>query len=160
MKREIGFTIIELVVVIIVIGILSVAVFPNMNLMQGFNEAGYKDAIKSGLEFSRKSAIGQRRNVKVALSNSALTFTIDNDVLDGASAGTYPRALALPARSLFCSPGVTNMVCAPSGVALTGTNTIVYTPLGKLSGGAAASYVVSGKASFSVTVEGETGYVH
>jgi MSHA pilin protein MshC len=160
MKREIGFTIIELVVVIIVIGVLSVAILPNVNLLQGFNEAGYRDSIKSSLEYSRKSAVGQRRNVRVTLSNNALTFMIDNDVPDGAAAGTYPRGLGLPASSSFCSSGVTNMVCAPNGVSLIGTNSIVFTPLGKLSGGAVASYVISGKTTFNVTVEGETGYVH
>jgi len=161
MRHDHGFTLIELVVVIIVVGILAIAVMPSMTGLQGFNDVGFRDSIKASIAFARKSAVAQRRNVHVALATNTLTFTIDNDVPDGVGAGQHPRNLVLPSASTYCgSGGAGNMVCAPSGITLTGTNTLDFTPSGKLSSGAIATFTIAGKSSYSLTVEAETGYVH
>jgi len=156
--RQSGFTLVELVVVIIVVGILAMTVFPRMDLLRGYDEAGYRDKVRSTLAFARTSAVAQRRNVRVALVGNNLALSIDNDVPEGANAGAYPRPLNLPATDSRCS-GSANMICAPSGVTLIGANALTFVPLGRLSGVANAAYTVTGQTAYTVTVEAETGYV-
>lgn len=156
-RRRSGFTLIELITIMLLVGIMAVVVLPRFDLLRGFDEVGYRDKVKATLEYARKSAVAQRRNVRVALAANNLTLTIDNDVPEGVSAGTFPRALALPAPDGACG-GATNQICAPAGVTLTGPATLSFTPLGKPS--AASAYIVTGDGATTITVEAETGYVH
>jgi len=151
---------VELIVTMIIVGIMAVAVLPRMDLLKGFDEIGYRDKLRATLEYARKSAVAQRRNVKVALAANNLTLTVDNDIPEGAAANTFPRALALPGPDQACG-GTTNQVCAPSGVTLAGPATLTFSPLGRPS--AAASYTVTGVApafaTYAISVTAETGYV-
>ena len=155
-----GFTMVELIVVMIVIGIMAVVVLPRFDLLKGFDEVGYRDKLRATLEYARKSAVAQRRNVRVVLAGNSLTLTIDNDVPEGAGAGAYPRALTLPAADRACG-GSTNQICAPGGVTLAGPATLTFSALGVPS--AAGAYTVTGVApgfaTYPITVTAETGYV-
>lgn len=158
-RTQQGFTLIELIVTMIVIAILAVVVVPKFSLLKGYDEVGYRDKVKATLEYARKSAVAQRRNVRVSLASNNLTLDIDNDVPEGASAGAYPRALSLPTTDNVCNPPVANKICAPTnGVTMTGPATLSFTPQGKPS--AAGSYSVIGDSTQTITVEAETGYVH
>lgn len=157
-RGQSGFTMIELIVMMIVIGIMAVVVLPRFDLLRGFDEVGYRDKVRATLEYARKSAVAQRRNVRVVLAGNSLTLSIDNDIPEGGSANTYPRALVLPARDGACG-GATNQICAPSGVTLSSaTATLTFSALGKPS--VAATYTVTGDGSHTINVEAETGYVH
>jgi MSHA pilin protein MshC len=152
-----GFTLIELVVTIIIIGILAVVALPRFDLLKGYDEVGYRDKVKATLEYARKSAVAQRRNVRVSLAGNNLSLAIDNDVPEGAGAATYPRALTLPAPDRACG-GATNQICPPDNVTLAGPATLAFSPLGRPSAG--ATYTVTGDGANTITVEAETGYVH
>jgi MSHA pilin protein MshC len=65
---------------ILLIGILSATAIPRMNLIDGFDEAGYRDQVIAALQFARKAAVAQRRNVQVTLADNSLSF----DVASGA----------------------------------------------------------------------------
>jgi len=155
-RRQPGFTLIELITVMLIIGILAFIVVPRLDLLRGFDEIGYRDKVKATLEYARKSAVAQRRNVRVSLAGNNLTLTIDNDVPEGGAANTFPRALALPVPDAAC--GATNQICAPSGVTLAGTATLSFTPLGVPS--STGAYTVTGESTQTITVEAESGYVH
>lgn len=149
-----GFTLIELVMVLVLLGILAVFVLPRVDLTQGFDEVGYRDAVRSTLEYARKSAVAQRRNVRVVLAGNNLTLTIDNVTPDTVGAGTFPRNLALPAADRRCG-GAVNQLCAPANIALAGPATLTFTPLGQPN--AAAVYTVTGQPAINVAPE--TGHV-
>lgn len=150
-----GFTLIELVMVIIILGILAVFVLPRIDLTRGFDEVGFHDAARSTLEYARKSAIAERRNVRVTLAGNNLTLTIDNVGPEAAGAGTFPRQLALPVPDRRCG-GAVHQLCAPPGIALGGgPATLDFSPLGRAS--ANAVYTVTGQPD--ILVEAETGYV-
>lgn len=152
-----GFTLVELVMVIVLVGVLAVVVVPRMDLFSGVNEVGYRDKVRGALEFARKAAVSGRRSVRVSLAGNNLSLAADNIETGGAGAGTYPRALALPAADRACG-GVTNQVCAPTGVTVAGPATLAFNPLGQPSAGAV--YTVTGTSAWTITVEAETGYVH
>lgn len=149
-----GFTLIELIMVVLILGILAVFVLPRTDLTQGFDEVGFHDAARSTLEYARKSAIAERRNVRVTLAGNNLTLTIANDIPEGANANNFARALALPAPDRRCG-GPVNQLCAPPGIALGGPATLDFSPLGRPS--AAAVYTVTDQPD--ILVEAETGHV-
>ncbi len=153
-----GFTTIELIVTILVIGILSAVAIPRMNLIDGFDEIGFRDQVAASLEFARKSAVAKRRNVQVTFQsnkldpNYGLSFDYARDVPDSIAASTFNEPLLLPGSSA-------NRI-APRQVAttVTGPATLVFDPLGRATAGSYV-YTVTGDSTRTITVEAGTGYV-
>jgi MSHA pilin protein MshC len=149
-----GFTLIELVMVILLVGILAVFVLPRTDLTRGFEEVGFQDAVRATLEHARKSAIAERRNVRVSLAGNNLTLTIDNVGPEDPGAGSFPRQLALPTPDRRCG-GAAHQLCAPPGITLGGPATLDFSPLGRAS--TAATYTVTDQPDINVVAE--TGHV-
>ncbi|TAJ20244.1 MAG: prepilin-type N-terminal cleavage/methylation domain-containing protein [Rugosibacter sp.] len=155
-KPQTGFTLVELIMVMVLMGILATVALPRFNF-SGFNEVGFRDKLKATIEFARKSAVAQRRITCIALAGNSLALTIDNVPTDAPGAGTCPRQLTLPTSDAACG-GPINAVCAPNGVVLAGPVAISFDPLGRPS--AAAAYTVTGGTSnYTINVTAETGYV-
>lgn len=148
--RQDGFTMVELIVTLIIIGILAVVALPRLDMLRGFDAIGYRDQVRATLEYARKSAVAQRRNVRVAIAGGGVTLTVERATPEGDSGtpGDYV-ALLLPGRS-------SHQLAAPAGVTLTPDATLTFDPLGRPS--AAATLAVSGAGTISV--EAETGHVH
>lgn len=75
MRRAGGFTMVELVIVIILIGILSVVVMPRMDT-QSFRALEFRDQTVAALRYAQKTATSHRRLVCVAFTASSVTLTI------------------------------------------------------------------------------------
>lgn len=65
MTHQRGFTMIELVVTMIVIGILAVTVLPKFDVVGSMDASGYADQMASLIRYGQKTAIAQRRWVTV-----------------------------------------------------------------------------------------------
>lgn len=143
-----GFTLIELVTVMIIVGILAVAVVPRFFGTNIFQSRGFADQVQASLRYAQKEAIAQRSNVCVTLAASTITLTIAN-----ASGAAVPCTVNLP----FPSGG--NSITAPSGVTLSSSPsaTFNFDALGRTA--TAQTISVSG-ATDNIVVEAETGYVH
>jgi MSHA pilin protein MshC len=152
-----GFTLIELIMVLVILGTLAVFVLPRIELARGFDEVGFQNAVRGTLEYARKSAVAQRRNVRVTLAGNNLTLTIDDVGPEAAGAGTFPRNLPLPTPDRRCTGGQLNQLCAPAGATFTlgGPATLDFSPLGRAS--ASAVYTVTNQPN--ITVVQETGHV-
>ena len=100
---------------LVLLGILAVFALPRVNLTQGFDEVGYRDAVRATLEHARKSAVAERRNVRVALAGNNLSLSIDNVSPEDPGAGNFPRNLPLPSPDRRCG-GPDNQLCAPANV--------------------------------------------
>lgn len=161
LRRGRGFTTIELVTVMIVIGIMSYFALPRLDMLRGFDEEGYRDKARASLQYARKAAVAQRRYV-CAVINAAgdISFTVESVEPENAghsAACPYGRQLGLPATDAACG-GATNMICHPAGVTLTPAASIQFDPLGRATLGA-GTYTVSGAGNPTITVVGETGHV-
>jgi MSHA pilin protein MshC len=161
-----GFTLVELITVMILIGILAVVATPRLG-DSGFRERGFRDAVVAAVSHARLTAVASRRFVCVTLvpgTGPSATLSIARDVADPDTNPTAPvncaAAVPLPAPSDSC--GATNQVCAPSGVALGGTTSLIFDPLGTSVTSAktvttAAIITVSNQPN--VTLQSDTGYV-
>ena len=154
-RREQGFTLIELVTVVVLVSALSVFVAPRMFNTSVFNARGLQDETLALFRYAQKTAIAQRRVVCVA-------FTIDSASL---------RISALPAHSTCDTPlrgpagAVPGTVSGKGGASYSAIPVdFSFNGLGQpvdASGAPLASQVLQISSMDSViTVEASTGYVH
>lgn len=150
-----GFTLVELVATLVVVGILAAFVAPRFLGGHGFEERGFYDETLSVLRYAQKSAVAQRRLVCVAFTAKTVTLTIAsanpaancNTDLTGPN-GSAPYIVDASAVSKY---GNADVKFSPVPA------TLIFDPLGKP--GAAATIQISGFPQ-AITVEAETGYVH
>ncbi len=138
-----GFTFVELVVVMVIVGVLAVAVLPRFADQSAFESRGFHDETLSLLRYAQKAAIAQRRTVCVLLNGNGVTLSIDTD---SPADGVCNVALTLP-----------NAPRGGSGLAGS-TVSFQFTPLGSTNQAANISITIAG--STGITVEASTGYVH
>lgn len=144
-----GFTLVELIVTMVVVGILAIAVVPRFVSRTDFDARGFFDATASILRYAQKSAVAQRRMVCVAFGvDSSVTLTV---------AGNFGGACDAP---LAGPDGVAPYaLAAPSGVAFSAVPAnFSFLPSGEASLGQTLG--VAEFAGRSITVVATTGYVH
>ncbi|HET6720168.1 MAG TPA: type II secretion system protein [Rhodocyclaceae bacterium] len=163
--RSDGFTMIELVVTMIIIGILAVSILPRFDSLGSFDAAGFADQTQSLLRYAQKSAIAQRRWVAVDVGATPPTLcsqTVFPTCAAACAGGTGVTPIALPGGSAARPRASTSFKAGSSTV-------LCFDALGRpLAAGsavpltvAASLTVMEGAADFrTITVEPETGYVH
>lgn len=147
-RTALGFTLTELVVVMVIAGILSAFAISRINTAD-FNTEGFANQLAAAVRYAQKTAISQRRNVSVTVAAGAVSLTYPD--LGGAAVrqppGTDPFTISKPA-------------AATLGGTLAGT-TFTFSALGKPSPGGGTITVSGGDiAIITISVEPETGYVH
>jgi len=167
-EKQRGFTLVELVVVIVMIGILAVYVAPRFFDASIFKSRGFADQVQAALRYAQKQAIAQHRNVCVAVTSSDIILTIAKD--SGATNSCNQPNLVPPFTQPSTCTSSTYRICTPSSsitltLAPASPATFVFDALGKPWD--AAGTTASAKKTISISgvtnpiyVEPETGYVH
>jgi MSHA pilin protein MshC len=70
-----GFTMIELTVVIIIVGILSVVAVAKLTGVDAFEVQGFFDSTKAAVRFAQKLAVAQRTNVVVVVNATSVSVS-------------------------------------------------------------------------------------
>lgn len=145
-----GFTLIELVLVLVLLGILAIFIAPKFSDPSVFTARGFHDETLAILRYAQKTAIAQRRAVCVTLPSTGVTLRLfaDNPAPATCAAATLAQAPALAPP--FTPSGGTGLAATPSA--------FQFTPLGSTDQSSAIAITITN--STAITVEASTGYVH
>ena len=141
--RQRGFTLVELIMVIVILGVLAVYAAPRMFNTDDFKARGFHDETLSLLRYAQKTAIAQRRTVCVTLAATGVTMTVDKNTPPDGVCDSEPD-LPNPPR------GGTGLAGTPSA--------FQFTPLGSTD--QAGNITITIVNAANITVEAATGYVH
>jgi MSHA pilin protein MshC len=142
-RRAQGFTLAELVIVIVIAAILAAIAIPQFNI-RDIDEAWFQDQVRSGVRYAQRTAVAQRRCVFVSVAPTQLSLFFGN---------TSCAITVSPVKDLATDQAY--VLTAPTGITLTAApNPFSFNGLGQPS--AAATVGVAGK---TVMVNAESGYV-
>jgi MSHA pilin protein MshC len=161
-----GFTIPELVVVIVVVGVIAAVAVPRFLGQGGFDARAFYDQSQTVVRFAQKVAIAQRRDVYVDIAASRIGACYDAACTSRVPPpvnylqATTPGGAANPS-AVNCASDE-NWLCAgaPSGVSLSPAASFSFNGLGRPSLGGPLTVTVNGELTLNFTIERETGYVH
>jgi MSHA pilin protein MshC len=147
--RTAGFTIVEFVTVMVVVGILASFAIPRLTDRYGTDERGFYDQVQAALRYGQKITLATRRNVCVTINAGTATLALRYRL--GAVCGP-----AVPAPGSNTAYTIT----APAGVALSSSSPAF--DFDSASGGGPLPNVtqIVTVGNRRVTVEAVTGYVH
>ena len=153
-----GFTLLEMVVVILIMGILTLNLAPHSLNLSPFYARGFHDETLALLRYAQKSAIAHRRTVCVEFSGD-----VSVSLRISASAGTPTCTNALS--GIAGGDASTSAVTAQSNVSYTAVpDNFSFDGLGQPVDGSGALIATQSiqvvNASNSISVEAVTGYIH
>jgi len=147
-RQENGFTMVELVVVISVVGLLAAIITPRLIGTDAFASRGFYDEAQAVVRFAHKTAIAWRRPIFVCVTATGVSA--------GGAAGCGPP-LVNPAT------GGALTATAPGGVTLSPVS-FSFDGAGRPNPNSMITIVVTsaiaGDPARQIVVEAETGYVH
>jgi MSHA pilin protein MshC len=141
-QDEEGFTLVELIVTMIIIGIMAAVIMPRFASQSDFEAKGFHDETIAMLRWAQKSAVAQRRAVCAAFNANGVALSIATVAGD---ASACDGVLMLP-NTPHGGSGLTSSIGSLRFLASGATNQ--------------ASNQTVTIAAQVITIEADTGYVH
>ncbi|GAB4175888.1 MAG: hypothetical protein OHK0026_16670 [Rhodocyclaceae bacterium] len=153
-SRGKGFTVVELVVTLVILGILAAIALPRFQDSSAFTQRGFADEVKAALRYAQKAAIAMRREVCVDFLPASgslpdrLALSFNPTTTAGAACSA---ALARPGES------AAYVAAAPAGVGLALSANFRFDGLGEPRP-APVTVSLTGRA-LPITIAAQTGHV-
>ena len=154
--RQSGFTLVELIMVIVMLGALAVVAMPSFGSISIFGGASFNDQVRAALRYAQKTAVSHHRLVCATVAASNVTLSVASTF--GASSCTSPLT---PFNANSTGSCVGTFACSTKA-SVSPTATLYFQPSGSITdqSGASTSPVFSFTNAGTVTVQGDTGYVN
>lgn len=143
-QRQGGFTVIELLACIVILGVLAAVTAPRFVNMQAFAERGYADDIASSLRYARRIAIAS--DCRVRMTINADSYSAWQQATCGAGAWITP---------VLRPDGTPLDGTTPDDVNIASDTTVEF----RSNGAAATGSVAIAVGARSVSIDGATGRV-
>lgn len=153
-RRHRGFTVVELITVLVLVGVLAVVAMPRLDGALSLRGAGWRDQLQAGLLQARVLAQGHRRLVCVTVAIGEIRLSMAS-VNPASSCNTTLTGLDGDARWAVDGNGIA-LSLSPAG-------TLFFQPDGRVTSDGAGITAVN--ASLAITgetallISGETGHV-
>jgi MSHA pilin protein MshC len=150
--RHAGFTTVELVVTIVLIGVLAAIALPQLTGTSAYDQLGFTDRTLAILQYAQKSAISRRRQVCVTFTATSATLRFSSAFTPAVCDTdlTGPGGELIPGGFTIAASGQVKYAPTPAN--------FTFNPLGQASVGQAITF--NGVNVRAITVESDTGYVH
>lgn len=142
-----GFTLVELVVVILIVGILSISIAPRFFGVSSYEDRRAVDELLTALRYAQQMAMTRGGNIQITINSGPNPNYVVQRTLAPVNLrspdGTFPYDKSLPE----------NIVITPS------PTTIEFDSLGRPVPNTETTFSV-GTGAYQIRIEQETGYAH
>jgi MSHA pilin protein MshC len=146
-----GYTLIELVVVISILGILAAVIGPRFFDQSTFSQRSYADELASALRASQKAAVITGCPAKLTVTSS--TYAANQQAASGNSCNAASSSYTTP---LLGADGSAVSGTAPSGTTVSPTGSFLFDTQGRLSSSPSTTLTIGSR---TITIVAATGFV-